>query len=469
MVTTTEFPEESDTQATNVVKSFCPILRITQLCSDSAPLATKASVFQLLWASMSLLLQTGPLWAQIFIPNYDESRVPKYTLPDPLVDQSGKKLVDAAEWPERREEIIELFSKHVYGRSPGTVPVQAQVVATNNQALTGTAVRREIDLSLRHEGRELTMSMLIYTPRGKSKVPTFLGLNFQGNHTFEKDPTIRIPTTWMRNRDNGSVVNNRATELGRGIDMPDWPAQMIVQRGYALATIYYGDIDPDFDDGFQNGIHPLFAKWAANQPAEERWGSIAAWAYGLSLALDYLETDPLVDGRRVAVIGHSRLGKTALWAGAQDERFKLVISNNSGCGGAALSRRTFGETVGRINRAFPHWFCPNHRNYNENEAALPVDHHQLIALIAPRAVYVASASEDRWADPLGEYLSCVHADPVYRLLGTQGLGGDHVSLELPPLDQPIQLGPIGYHYRTGEHALTNIDWQFYLDFADKNM
>jgi|688.fasta_scaffold00148_43 hypothetical protein len=453
----------------NLAESYLQVLKLTAMHVSRTLQPFESGTFLLLVANLTAFMLAGPLAAQIFVPNYDESRVPHYSLPDPLVDQSGKKIVDAKEWPSRRKEIVELFKKHVYGRSPQPIPVIAKIVATNDQALSGKAMRREIDLTLRHEGLELTMSMLVYTPQGKTQVPTYLGLNFQGNHTLEKDPTIRISTNWMRNRDNGSVVDNRATELGRGIDMPDWPAEMIVQRGYGLATIYYGDIDPDFDDGFQNGIHPLFAQWAASQPAEERWGSIAAWAYGLSRALDYLQSDPLVDGGRVAVIGHSRLGKTALWAGAQDERFKLVISNNSGCGGAALSRRAFGETVGRINRAFPHWFCLNHRNYSENESDLPVDHHQLIALMAPRGVYVASASEDRWADPRGEYLSCVHADPVYRLLGTHGLGGDHANPEMPPLDQPLQLGPIGYHYRTGEHALTPTDWQHYLDFADKNM
>jgi hypothetical protein len=314
------------------------------------------------------------------------------------------------------------------------------------------------------------MSMLLYTPKGKSQSPAFLGLNFQGNHAIEADPQIRLPTSWLRDsRQDGVVVDHRATEKGRGLEAKSWPAEMIVGRGYAMATIYYGDIDPDFDDGFGNGIHPLFADWAQQIPEGERWGSIAAWAYGLSRALDYLQTDPSIDGQRVAVVGHSRLGKTALCAGAYDTRFKLVISNNSGCGGAALSRRIFGETVGRINTSFPHWFCKNHRRYNENESQLPVDHHQLIALMAPRAVYVASATEDKWADPKGEYLGCLHADPVYKMLGTVGLGPSPLSGDLPPAQQPISTGCIGYHLRTGPHAMLPEDWQNYLNFADKQL
>ncbi len=387
--------------------------------------------------------------------------------PDPLVCVDGSKVEDAAGWTgKRRGELLELFRREMYGAAP---PPRALAVEARESgpALGGAAVRKQWRLRY-GDGQAQGVEVLAYLPAPKAgavraPTPVFLALNFQGNHTVSADPEVRVASCWVRNNPALKVKDHRATAASRGGVQERWPVAALVARGYGLITACYGDIDPDFDDGFENGVHGALEPPSEGPRRDDAWGSIGAWAWGLSRILDSLEADPDVDARRVAVLGHSRLGKTALWAGAQDERFWMVLSNNSGCGGAAYSRRREGETVAAITKRFPHWFCRTFRSYADREDALPLDQHLLLALCAPRPVYVASAEKDAWADPLGEFLSARGADSVYRLLCGDGLP----ATSQPALDVSSQ-GRIGYHLRAGKHDLLLADWVHYMDFADRH-
>ena len=395
--------------------------------------------------------------AQKFVANYEEDKIPAYSLPNPLIFNNGDPVTTKKDWTKRRAEIYRMFENQVFGVIPEWKgKANSTLLSQKNNALGGIAKRKEVSLELSNGEKKITLNILIYLPKKSGNAPLFVGYNFNGNHTTTKEPDIIIPDSWVRNNKESGIADNHARASDRGKESSEWPIREIVSRGFGIATIYYGDVDPDFDDGFKNGVHQLFE----TKRDSASWGSIAAWSWGLSRVMDYLEKEGEINPRKVIIIGHSRLGKAALWAGASDTRFAMVVSNNSGCGGAALSKRIFGETVGSINNSFPHWFCENFKKYNNKEAFLPVDQHELLALIAPRPVYVASAEEDKWADPKGEFLSCVFASPVYELLGGKKFGA---SL-MPPLKSPIP-GDISYHIRPGKHDITLYDWNCYMDFA----
>ncbi len=417
--------------------------------------------------SLSILLLSIPFaMAQRPGFNYDEANVPSCELPDPLVSESGNPITSIQDWKNlRRPEILALFEDHVYGPRPAKPENPTYTVTSESMnALGGKATRKQLTIRFDENAFQQALHVLLYIPNSiQGAAPVFVGYNFNGNHTIHTDPSIHLSTSWMRTNNNGNI-NHQATNEARGKSSKRWPVERIVERGYALATAYYGDVEPDHSEGWKDGIRSHYDTDAKGNPLElEEWSAITAWAWGLSRIVDYLETDSAIDTKRIALMGHSRLGKTSLWAGATDERFGITISNNSGCGGAALSRRAFGETVKRINTSFPHWFNRTFKTYNDNEAAIPVDQHQLIALMAPRPVYVASAQEDLWADPNGEFLSAKAASPVYELFGLEGVG----AKSQPPLNSPIG-GHVGYHFRTGKHDVTLFDWELYLYFADRH-
>jgi len=399
--------------------------------------------------------------------NYDESKVPEYILPDPLTANDGTKITTAENWMnKRRPEILEIFKNELYGVMPDANIAKLHYAErqVDENALEGKAIRKEGTLYFNWPETEPKVEILTYLPKeGNGPFPAFLGLNFLGNHTVSTEPGILISDISYGTRMN----LKEDQETLRGKQWERWQPEMVVGHGYALVTAYYEEIAPDKASDEEFGVIPLINGYmkSAGLPDEVAPGRISVWAWGLSRILDTMETMPEIDAKRVAVIGHSRLGKTALWAGANDPRFALVISNNSGCGGAALYRREFGETLDRMNVVFPYWFCKNMGKYVGKINTLPFDQHELIALIAPRPVYVASAEEDQWADPRGEFLSCLNADPVYRLFNTDGIAG---VTKWPAVNNPVG-GIIHYHVRTGIHNVTAYDWEQYLLFADKYM
>ena len=388
--------------------------------------------------------------------NYDETKAGDYQLPDPLVCNDGSRVTNAETWfARRRPEILEAYRAEIFGRSPaaGTnVTFNLWEAATN--ALGGTAVRKQVEINFSSTPDGPVAHLLLYTPAGKISAPVFLCLQFNGNYTVIDDPAIAIFPGW--NERNGALAMPKNPV--RGGFARNWKIPETLARGYGIAIIDYTEIEPDLPGGagFKFGVHKNFPP-----PAADGWGAIGAWAWGASRALDYLATDKEVAARRVILFGHSRLGKTALWAGAQDPRFAAVIANCSGEMGASLSRRDYGETVDDVAKHFPYWMARNFQKYAGHWNDLPVDSHFLISLIAPRPLFLNTGSEDRWGDPHGEFLAARAATPVYELLGKTGLN----ETNFPPPDHALQ-HDIGFNCHTGKHDVLPSDWDNFLDFAD---
>jgi hypothetical protein len=381
-------------------------------------------------------------------------------LPDPLVMLDGTPVKTKKQWQEKRQpELKALFQHYMYGNFPPRPDnVAFKVERVDKSALGGKATLKEVTISFGPEGTPRIHLLLFIPNHRKGPAPVFLGMNFCGNHTVVNDPQIPLPEVWLPNHCPG-VKDNHATAAGRGAQVNVWAVEQTIDSGYAVATFYCGDVDPDRPD-VRQGIQPHLRK-PGQKASPYDWGTIAAWAWGLQRAVDYLVTDPDIDAGRIIVVGHSRLGKTALLAAAFDARVAMAIPLQAGCGGTSPSRGKIGESVKQINDHFPHWFDGAFKKFNDHPDRLPFDQHCLIALMAPRPVLLSNAVKDTWANPAGQFEMLKAAEPVYRLLGVSGLE----SKKMPPLGK-LSGGRLGYFIRGGGHSMTPQDWRVFVEYAD---
>ena len=374
------------------------------------------------------------------ISNYDESKVKRYTLPDVLKLANGKPVRDADTWfKQRRPEILKLFQTEIYGRIPDNAPkVKWEVASTEKGAMNGKATMKKIVGHMSDKADGPRMNVTMYVPaKATAPVPVILTITFGGG-------------------------TGKGAKLGGGKAEPI--SAEILDRGWAYATIGYGDIQPDRDNAYKEGVIGLTLKPGQDKPAADEWGGVSAWAWGISRIVDYLETDKAIDAKCIGIQGHSRLGRTVLWAGAQDDRIAATFASCSGEAGAALARRDWGETVDDMAQNFPWQLAGNYQKWVGRWNDMPVDSHMLIALVAPRALFCNGGTGDQWANPVGEFLGMVAAGPVYKLVGKKDLG----VTELPPLDVAVTDGDLGWVYHTGGHVATPADWKAFLDFAGRH-
>jgi len=414
-------------------------------------------------AILLLLLGTPMTRAADFPP--PEKLPSRPGLPDPLVMFDGTRATTREQWEtKRRPELKALFQHYMYGQQPedrGKIAVK--VLHEDAKAFGDKATLKELALSVAPLGAPPVHLLLVVPNDRKGPVPCFVGMNFSGNHTLVDDRQVAIPTAWMYPGQPG-VKGNKATEAGRGKAKDVWALDQSIDRGYAVATFYNGDIDPDQKE-LREGVRPILSRVGDVEKGDVP-ATIMAWAWGVSRVVDYLVTDKDLDAKRIAVVGHSRLGKTAIVAAAFDERIALAIPHQAGCGGTAPSRQNDpkAESVARINTGFPHWFCDNFKKFNDDTSKLPFDQNCLAALVAPRPLLFSNAVEDQWANPKGQFEVLKAAEPVYKLLGAGGLD----AKEMPEPGRLID-STLGYYIRPGIHSMTKDDWKVFLDFADKHL
>jgi hypothetical protein len=393
--------------------------------------------------------------------NYTEANVGDYELPDALVLADGQKVCDVETWyRKRRPEIVKLFEENQYGRIPShPKDMSFDIFDKGTSAFEGKAVRRQVTIYFSKDKSRPKVDLLIYLPaNADTPLPMLLNLSFTANSLTVNDPGVKEGEIWNRQKQRVPASSGRRFGTLNVLSF--------LEKGFGIATVYYGDIDPDFEGGLSHGVRSLYLKSGQTERAPNDWGAIGAWSWGLSRVMDYFETDDSVDSKRIAIMGVSRLGKTVLWAGAIDTRFAMVIDSCSGEGGSALSRRNYGETIAHLVEPsrYPYWFCPNYCRYGDHVDEFPVDAHMLLALIAPRPVLLVTGNTDKWSDPKGTFLSAVAAGSVYDLLGKKGLGTN----DLPPAGEPI-LNDIGFYMHDGGHGPHPSDLDVILKFMQMHL
>lgn len=406
-----------------------------------------------------LFVSTFALAQEPFVANYDENKVGNFTLPNPLLRPDGSLVRNSKDWEKQRKYWLEAYQRVMFGKMPQNKIKQTSQLISKTEIMNGKAIQYIWELTF---AGKYKVSVLGVLPNTDKKSAVFLGLNFCGNQTTSFDKNIPISSRYVVCNGTNGYKNHVGEEGSRGNWEGRWQFEKVIDAGLGSITVSCADFEEDFEEGYKNGVRTLLAKELGLNA--DQWSANGAWAWGLSRVLDFLETQKMVDAKKVILHGHSRLGKAALWAGATDQRFAAIISNESGEGGAAIARRNYGENLWRITNSFPHWFYKDYKNYAYKENELPFDSPVLLSLLAPRPLYVSSAVGDQWSDPLGEFLGAQNTEEVYQLYHKEGLK----KLAFPPLNTPIG-NHIRYHIREGKHDINDYDWIQYIRFAKETL